>query len=50
MHTQHNAPTIHTLAQLRADMPLTRDYIYLNSCTFGPVLQSVQQCMADALR
>lgn len=40
---------ISTLDQLCADIPLTRDYIYLNSCTFGPALQSVQKCMADAL-
>ena len=36
--------------QLRAEIPLTSQYIYLNSCTFGPVLRSVQRCMADALR
>ena len=43
-------PEISTLSQLRADIPLTRKYIYLNSCTFGPVLESVQRCMAAALR
>ncbi len=37
-------------SRLRADIPLTSQYIYLNSCTFGPVLRSVQRCMADALR
>ncbi|MDE0312522.1 MAG: aminotransferase class V-fold PLP-dependent enzyme, partial [Caldilineaceae bacterium] len=37
-------------SQLRADIPLASQYIYLNSCTFGPVLRSVQRCMADALR
>lgn len=41
---------IRTLAQLRADIPLAQRYIYLNSCTFGPVLRSVQRCMAAALR
>jgi len=43
-------PAISSLSQLRADIPLTSSYIYLNSCTFGPVLQSVQRCMAAALR
>ena len=37
-------------SQLRADIPLASQFIYLNSCTFGPVLRSVQRCMADALR
>jgi len=37
-------------SQLRAEIPLASQYIYLNSCTFGPVLQSVQRCMAEALR
>ncbi len=37
-------------SQLRADIPLASQYIYLNSCTFGPVLRSVQRSMADALR
>ena len=50
MDIHNHASKISTLAHLRADIPLTRDYIYLNSCTFGPALQSVQQCMADALR
>lgn len=39
-----------TLSQLRNDIPLTRSYIYLNSCTFGPVPRSVQSCLAAALR
>ncbi len=43
-------PEISSFSQLRADIPLTSNYIYLNSCTFGPVLQSVQRCMAAALR
>ena len=43
-------PAISSLSQLRADCPLTSSYIYLNSCTFGPVLQSVQRYMAAALR
>ena len=37
-------------SQLREDIPLASQYIYLNSCTFGPVLQSVQREMAEALR
>ncbi len=47
---------ISTLAQLRADIPLHasdhkgRPYIYLNTCTFGPVLRSIQRRMAAALR
>ena len=36
--------------RLRDDIPLASRYVYLNSCTFGPVLRSVQRCMADALR
>ena len=50
MDSKPAGPEISTLSQLRADIPLTRNYIYLNSCTFGPVLQSVQRCMAAALR
>ena len=37
-------------SQLREDIPLASQYIYLNSCTFGPVLGSVQREMAEALR
>ncbi len=37
-------------SQLRADIPLASQFNYLNSCTFGPVLRSVQRCMAEALR
>lgn len=50
MDTESGDPDICSLSRLRADIPLARDYIYLNSCTFGPVLQSVQRCMGDALR
>lgn len=50
MHIPHDTPAIRTLADLRADIPLARDFIYLNSCTFGPALQSVQQRMSEALR
>ncbi|MYJ79767.1 MAG: hypothetical protein F4047_16840, partial [Caldilineaceae bacterium SB0670_bin_27] len=50
MDTEPGEPENSSLSQLRADVPLTSEYIYLNSCTFGPVLRSVQRCMADALR
>ena len=50
MDTEPGEPENFSLSQLRADVPLTSEYIYLNSCTFGPVLWSVQRCMADALR
>ncbi|MDE0141530.1 MAG: aminotransferase class V-fold PLP-dependent enzyme [Caldilineaceae bacterium] len=50
MDSEHGEPENLSLSQLRADVPLTSKYIYLNSCTFGPVLRSVQRCMADALR
>lgn len=50
MVSDPGGPIVSTLDQLRADIPLTSEYIYLNSCTFGPVLQSVQQIVADALR
>lgn len=50
MDTEPGEPENFSLSQLRADVPLTSEYIYLNSCTFGPVLRSVQRCMADALR
>jgi selenocysteine lyase/cysteine desulfurase len=41
---------ISTLAQLRADLPLTRGFAYFQTGTFGPVPQSTQRVMADALR
>lgn len=50
MDTKPGEPVNFSLSQLRADVPLASEYIYLNSCTFGPVLRSVQRCMADALR
>ena len=50
MDTEPGEPQSCPLGQLRADVPLASKYIYLNSCTFGPVLRSVQRCMADALR
>ena len=42
MDTEPGEPQNCPLSQLRADVPLANEYIYLNSCTFGPVLQSVQ--------
>ncbi len=50
MDTSQGGTEICSLDDLRADIPLTDKYIYLNSCTFGPVPRSVQDCMADALR
>ena len=50
MDSNRDEAEISTLGQLRADIPLASDYIYLNSCTFGPVLRSVQRTVADALR
>ncbi|MXZ21708.1 MAG: aminotransferase class V-fold PLP-dependent enzyme [Caldilineaceae bacterium SB0665_bin_25] len=50
MDTEPGEPQNCPLSQLRADVPLASEYIYLNSCTFGPVLRSLQRCMADALR
>ena len=50
MDTEPGEPQNCSLSQLRADVPLASEYIYLNSCTFGPVLQSVQRCMGNALR
>lgn len=50
MDNNREEAEISTLGQLRADIPLASDYIYLNSCTFGPVLRSVQRTVADSLR
>ncbi len=50
MDNNREETEISTLGQLRADIPLASDYIYLNSCTFGPVLRSVQRTVADSLR
>lgn len=48
--TNASEPEISTLAQLRADLPLTRSFVYFQTSTFGPVPQSTQRVMADALR
>jgi len=50
MDTSLGGAEICSLEDLREYIPLTRRYNYLNSCTFGPVPRSVQDCMADALR
>ena len=50
MDTSQGGAEISSLDDLRADIPLTRRYIYLNCCTFGPALESVQRCMAEALQ
>ena len=50
MDTSQGGREICSLEDLRADILLTRRYNYLNSCTFGPVPRSIQDCMADALR
>ncbi len=50
MDTSRSGAEISSLDDLRADIPLTRNYIYLNCCTFGPALESVQRCMAEALQ
>src|SRR5947209_5326448 len=41
---------ISTLAQLRDDIPLTRDFIYLQTGSYAPVPLSTQQFMADMVR
>jgi selenocysteine lyase/cysteine desulfurase len=43
-------PEISTIAQLRADLPLARRFAYFQTATFGPVPQSTQRIMAEALR
>ena len=41
---------IHTLEQLRADLPITRSFAYLQSGSYAPVPLSTQQFMADMTR
>jgi selenocysteine lyase/cysteine desulfurase len=50
MNTELEAPGIHTIAQLRADLPITDVYAYFQTGTFSPVPQSTQRLMADTLR
>jgi selenocysteine lyase/cysteine desulfurase len=49
MNNNAYEPDISTIAQLRADIPLTRRFAYFQTATFGPVPQSTQRVMADAL-
>src|SRR4051812_7006973 len=41
---------IQTLAQLRADLPITRTYTYFQTGTYAPVPLSTQHMMAELLR
>lgn len=50
MTTDLEAPEIHTIAQLRADLPVTEAYAYFQTGTFSPVPQSTQRLMAESLR
>src|SRR5688572_3544628 len=50
MNIDLEAPEIHTLAQLRADLPITQKYAYFQTGTFSPLPQSTQRLMADKLR
>ncbi len=50
MQRELEAAEITTVAQLRADLPVTQEFAYFQTGTFSPVPQSTQQVMADALR
>ena len=50
MNTVVDAPEIQTIAQLRADLPITQEYAYFQTGTFSPVPLSTQRVMADSLR
>jgi selenocysteine lyase/cysteine desulfurase len=50
MNRDLETPAIHTIAQLRADLPITGVYAYFQTGTFSPVPRSTQRLMADALR
>ena len=41
---------LHTLAELRADLPLTNDVIYLQSGSYTPIPQVTQAWMSEMLR
>lgn len=43
-------PPLHTLAELRADLSLTNDVIYLQSGSYTPVPQATQTWMNEMLR
>jgi L-cysteine/cystine lyase len=42
--------TIHTLEELRADLPITRAYAYFQTGSYAPVPLSTQQVIAELLR
>lgn len=50
MNRDRSEPAIRTMAQLRADLPLTQTYAYFQTGTFAPVPESTQRVMAEALR
>ena len=50
MNSSYSEPEICTLAQLRADLPLTDRFAYFQTGTFAPVPDSTQRVMAAALR
>lgn len=43
------SPPLHTLAELRADLPLTNDVIYLQSGSYTPIPQVTQAWMSEML-
>lgn len=43
------SPPLHTLAELRADLPLTKDVIYLQSGSYTPIPQVTQAWMNEML-
>jgi isopenicillin-N epimerase len=50
MTDHENQPAITTLAQLRADIAIARDYVYFQTASHGPVPDSVQQFITDMMR
>ncbi|MCB0182639.1 MAG: aminotransferase class V-fold PLP-dependent enzyme [Caldilineaceae bacterium] len=50
MNPNDGEPAIRTIAQLRADLPLTKTYAYFQTGTFAPVPESTQRMMAAALQ
>jgi cysteine desulfurase / selenocysteine lyase len=50
MNRDLETPAIHTIDQLRADLPITEVYAYFQTGTFSPLPRSTQRLMADALR
>ena len=50
MNPNDGEPAIRTIAQLRADLPLTKTYAYFQTGTFAPVPESTQRVMAAALQ